>query len=131
VSSILIARLELFNMDEEKRKSARIKKQIAAKYQRVDDGKPLWLTVLVNNICVSGACISIDRPISIGENILLLLKLPSNPEEWIQINSLVLDVVKASGRTYSARLQFVDLKTEYQNQISEYVDFYLKQENKQ
>jgi hypothetical protein len=116
-------------MDAEKRKFTRIKKQVDAQYRRVGTDKAIWITISVNDISASGAYILIDRFPLIGEDILLRLRLPSDPNEWIQIKAKVLDVDKSSGKTYLARLQFIDLESEYQNRINEYIDFYLKREN--
>ncbi len=116
-------------MDEEKRKFVRIKKQVDAQYRHIVDDKTIWIAVLVNNLSESGACILIDKFPLIGENILLRLRTPLNPKEWFQINTKVIDVDKFMDKTYLARLEFIDLKTEYQSRIGEYIDFYLKREN--
>ncbi|MFH1397928.1 MAG: PilZ domain-containing protein [Candidatus Omnitrophota bacterium] len=117
-------------MNKERRKSIRIKKQIDAQYQHIINDKTVWITVLVNDISEAGACVLIDRFPLIGEEIILRLRTPLNPGEWLQVNTKVIDVDKYMTNTYFARLHFIDLQVEYKERIREYIDFYLKREKR-
>ncbi|MBU0503583.1 MAG: PilZ domain-containing protein [Candidatus Omnitrophota bacterium] len=113
-------------MDQEKRYSLRIKKQVDTQYRNLVDDKEVWVTLSVRNISEAGACVLIDKFPLIGEEILLRLRTPLNPNKWFRINTKVIDVDIFMKKTYLARLKFIDLKDEYQEQLKEYVDFYLK-----
>ena len=114
----------------ERRRSMRIKTTLTVQYAQdaLDENTRKWDTTIVRDISEHGICITTTGCFSPKEALTLLIKLPSNPLEHIEMKGRVVDSksLKASfGQTvrdtYVTRIEFTDLKEEHRELIRSYV----------
>lgn len=111
-------------MENEKRKSVRIKKPLVVQYSRdLNAINKIWGMANVKDISATGMCIIADTAIPVNETVNLRIKLPTRPFDWLEFNGRI---VKSEGSV--TRIEFMDLEAEKDKLIKEYIGWFLSKE---
>ncbi|MFH1441135.1 MAG: PilZ domain-containing protein [Candidatus Omnitrophota bacterium] len=117
-------------MGLERRKAVRIEKSVMALYS-MDAYAKNWDMTTVKDISEIGIRISTNRDFSIGETIMLRIKIPLEPFKWLEIkgkvisSSLVKDTKKERVLFHITQIEFIELKDEDKKLIVKYISWYL------
>ncbi|MCX5697507.1 MAG: PilZ domain-containing protein [Candidatus Omnitrophica bacterium] len=124
-------------MDEERRRSPRIKKTLAVLYSRCGEtgqNNQTWNMTSVQNISGRGMRIVTNEEFPIGETLIFRLKIPSRPFEWQEIKGKIAGVeqLKTSNDEpvagqYIARIEFIETRDDQKWHIEEYIRWFLEQ----
>jgi len=120
-------------MGEERRKSVRIKKVLTVRYSYgVDKADKKWDMTLVRDISETGMCITTRQRFSLNDILTFLIKIPSEPLEWVEFTGRVvrseeLNVTsrEAVAGVHLTRVEFLDLKEDQKELIREYIRWFL------
>jgi len=112
-------------MEHEKRKSIRIKKPFVAQYNSVVSQR--WLTTNIRDISETGLSIFTDESFSVDGTILVRVKFPNNPFNWLEINAKVIGSKEFVTGSFITRVQFFDLNPEQAKAIADAISWFLKQ----
>lgn len=116
---------------EEKRKFPRIKKPLLVKFQH-SCGKQYC--VCVYDISEKGACFLSPVSFDAGSKIDLILKLPSNPNQWLDCQGEVRESKDFSKNSnaflsgFRTRISFINMPDNTAKALKEYCEFGLKKE---
>ena len=128
---VLSPRILILTM-QEKRKSIRIAKPLMVKYSPEIGAKNVWNFAFIKNISESGILFDTNRQFQAGENILLKLKIPLDPDNWMETKGSVVKSEPFMGNFFLTRLKFISINEAQRTLIKEYVDWFLntKKEDK-
>ena len=110
---------------EEKRKSVRIEKPLMVKYSPEKDSRDNWNVAFIKNISEEGMLFDTNKQFPAGESILLMLKIPLDPYNWIETKGTVIDSRPFIGSTFLTRLKFTSINQAQKNLIRDYVVWFL------
>jgi len=113
----------------EKRKSVRIEKSLLVKYSPEIDSKDNWNVAFIKNISEEGMLFDTNKQFRTGENILLMLKIPLDPYNWMETKGSVIESCPYIGKSFLTRLKFTSINQEQQKLIRDYVAWFLCNKN--
>jgi len=108
-------------MNEDKRQSPRIKKMLVAQYSSSSTATGAWDLTTIRNISIGGALLFTDKPLIKDEIIKLLIKIPSDPFHFTEVNGQVVE-----SRGSLTRIKFVELGDKQKQVIGDYIIWFLK-----
>ena len=122
-------------MDNDRRRSVRIKKEIMAQY-RDDASGTKWDMTSVKNISDSGILIITEKPFTPQTVLTLRLKLPSNPFKCLDIQGRVVTCDSSvsaaydgsAPSAYSTRVEFSCIDEDCKKLIQDYIKWFLSKE---
>lgn len=109
-------------MNDEKRRTKRLKKNLTIKYSK-DNVK--WDVTNTEDISESGIRIHTMKPFLINDTISLLIKVPFRPFYWIKVRGIVLESQQLITQVSVCRIQFIDIKEEDKELIHRFIDWNL------
>lgn len=113
-------------MEEERRKSIRIKKSLTVQYSRnLNQGAATWDMTTIKDISETGMCIVTDKDFLPNEIINFRLKIPFRPFEWLEFSGKIISSEVFKTKACVTRVEFVDLKEEQKGLIKEYIKWFL------
>jgi c-di-GMP-binding flagellar brake protein YcgR len=115
-------------MEEERRKAARIKKNLTVKYALKVKNDLRWEMSLIKDISDTGMSLTTSQNFIPEENLIIRLKLPSQPFNWIEINAAVIETRNYGGETWLTRVKFIQLGNEDKKLIKNYITWFLVNE---
>jgi hypothetical protein len=107
-------------MEEDRRKSSRVKKNLTAQYACGDRNSLKWEMSQVNDISETGVAIGTAETFAAGAIVYIRLKLPSKPFEWLEIEGEVID-----SKNFVTRIKFTQLKDTDKEFIKEYIAWFM------
>jgi Tfp pilus assembly protein PilZ len=110
---------------EEKRQSIRIEKSLMVRYSPEIGSKDNWSVSFVKNISETGVLFDTNNQYPVGENLLLMLKIPLDPYNWMETKGSVVESAPYVGKSFLTRLKFVGLNDAQRSLIREYVAWFL------
>jgi len=110
---------------QEKRKSIRIEKPLMVKYALDCAGENDWNVAFIKNISEAGILFDTNRQFPAGENILIMLKIPLDPDNWIEAKGVVIDSRHFMSNFFLTRLKFTTLNDAQRALIKDYVAWFL------
>ncbi len=110
---------------QEKRKSIRIEKPLMVKYALDCAGGKGWNVAFIKNISEAGILFDTNRQFPAGENILVMLKIPLDPDNWIEAKGIVVDSRPFMGNFFLTSLKFTTLNDAQRALIKDYVAWFL------
>jgi len=114
---------------QEKRRSIRIEKQLMVKYALDCGGEKVWNIAFIKNISEAGILFDTNRQFPAGENILVMLKIPLDPDNWIEAKGVVVDSRPFMGNFFLTRFKFTSLNEPQRTLIKDYVTWFLSTQN--
>jgi c-di-GMP-binding flagellar brake protein YcgR len=115
-------------MEEERRKTSRIKKNLTVQYTSSARSHLGWEMSTIKDISDTGMSFTTSQNLVAQENLIIRLKLPSQPYKWIEINGEVIESKNLSGETWLTRIKFLQLENEDKELIKEYITWFLIKE---
>ncbi|MBU0547801.1 MAG: PilZ domain-containing protein [Candidatus Omnitrophica bacterium] len=106
---------------EEKRKSVRIEKSLMVRYSPETNNKDSWNFSFIKNVSETGILFDTNKQFQIGENIRIMLKVPLDPDNWMEINGCVVESIPYIGKYFLTRLEFICINETQKNLIKDYV----------
>ena len=114
---------------QEKRKAIRIEKSLMVKYSPEINNKDNWNISFVKNVSETGILFDTNKQFQAGENILMLLKIPLDPYNWLEIKGSVIESSPYIGKVFLTRLKFICINKAECDLIKNYVGWYLNSKN--
>jgi len=114
---------------QEKRKSVRIEKSLMVKYSPETDSKNNWNVSFIKNISEAGMLFDTNKQFQAGENILMMLKIPLDPYNWMEIKGSVIESQPFMGKVFLTRLKFICINEAQIGLIRNYVSWFLSNKN--
>lgn len=114
---------------QEKRKSIRIEKSLMIRYSPEIGNKDSWNIALIKNISEAGVLFDTNKQFQAGENILLMLKIPLDPYNWMETKGSVVESLPYIGKSFLTRLKFICINEAQRNLIRDYVAWFLSNKN--
>lgn len=108
-------------MDSERRNAPRIDKALTVKYSQASQCLTCWDSTTINDISRAGVSLNTAKNFPRGETLKLLIKIPSDPFHWLEVEGKVVD---SSSNT--TRLKFVGLSKEQEDLIRDYVEWSIR-----
>ncbi len=115
-------------MEEERRKTFRIKKNLTVQYASGEKSSLKWEMSLIKDISDTGMSITTSQTFVPEDCLFIRLKLPSQPYKWIEINGVVIESKSFSGETWLTRVKFLQLGNEDKELIKDYIAWFLVKE---
>lgn len=124
-------------MDEDRRKRVRIKKSLTAIYSYVDhkEDRKLFDETQIRDISEKGISAITIKAFKPQDTLTFLIKIPSNPLEWLEIKGKVVESKKLKtvfdesvADMHITRVEFMDLTDEQKKMIRVYVAWFLVKE---
>jgi hypothetical protein len=115
-------------MEEERRKTARIKKNLTVQYASGDKINPKWEMSQIKDISDTGMSITTGQNFLADENLIIRLKLPTHPYKWIEINGAAIESKSFGGEYWLTRVKFIQLSSEDKELIKDYIAWFLIKE---
>lgn len=109
-------------MNDEKRKTKRLKRNLTIKYS-IDNEN--WDMANAEDISESGIRIHTLKPVINNDEIFLFIKVPFMPFYWIQAKGIALESQYLVTQVYVCRIQFVDIKEEDRKLIRTFIEWNL------
>lgn len=119
-------------MEEEKRRSVRIKAQLVVQYRcdELPENGRKWDATTLRDISENGACITTTKCFSPQQILKLQIKIPSRPFRPLEINGRVIESVPCMSMSgvvmkdvFIVRLEFLDLNDEQKELIRTYIEW--------
>jgi|GEM_PF-196478 Tfp pilus assembly protein PilZ len=110
---------------EEKRKFIRIEKTLVVKYSSEINNRGNWDLTSVKNISEEGMMLDTSKQFQVGENILLMFKIPLDPFNWIETKGSVIESIPYTGKTFLTRLKFSGISEAQKRLIKDYISWFL------
>ncbi len=110
---------------EEKRSSVRIEKPLMVKYLPQGSDKENWRVAFIKNISETGLLFDTNSQFQSGDSILLMIKIPLKPDDWIDTKGSVIESFPFVGRSFLTRLKFTGMNHEQRALIKDYVSWFL------
>lgn len=114
---------------QEKRESVRIEKPLMVKYSPEIGGKDNWNVSFIKNVSELGILFDTNKQFQAEESILLMLKIPLNPHNWMEIKGSVVESRPYIGKYFLTRLKFICINEAQRNLIKDYVAWFLNNKN--
>lgn len=111
---------------QEKRKSIRVEKPLLVRYSSEIGSKDNWNIAFIKNVSEAGILFDTNKQFQIGENILLRLKIPLDPYNWMETKGSVIESLPYISKTFLTRLKFICLNDTQRKLIRDYVAWFLK-----
>jgi c-di-GMP-binding flagellar brake protein YcgR len=115
-------------MEEDRRKNSRIKKTLTVQYARAGSFNLKWEMSQIKDISDTGLSITTAESFSSDQNLLIRLKLPTHPYEWIDLDGSVVESQSFGGEFWLTRVKFIQLKEEDKTLIKDYIAWFLLKE---
>ncbi|MCX5708206.1 MAG: PilZ domain-containing protein [Candidatus Omnitrophica bacterium] len=115
-------------MEEERRKTSRIKKNLIVQYASDEKINLKWGISLIKDISDMGMSITTGKSFAPEENLLIRLKLPSQPYRWIDLKGAVIESKSYGGENWLTRVRFLKLNNEDKELIKDYIAWFLIKE---
>ncbi|PIP20341.1 MAG: hypothetical protein COX40_05245 [Candidatus Omnitrophica bacterium CG23_combo_of_CG06-09_8_20_14_all_40_11] len=120
-------------MEEERRKSVRIKKVLVVRYGYcIDKDEKKWDITAIRDISEMGMRITTHRQFSPNDIITFLIKIPTRPLEWIEFTGRVMGSEELKtifgedvAGTHITRVEFINLEEGQKELIREYITWFL------
>jgi len=113
----------------EKRKSVRIEKSLMVKYSPEIDSKDNWNVAFIKNISEEGMLFDTNKQFQAGDGLLLMLKIPLDPYNWVETKGSVIESRPYVGKTFLTRIKFISINQEQKSLIRSYVTWFLSNNN--
>lgn len=84
-----------------------------------------WKVAFVKNISETGLLFDTNKQFQSGENILLMIKIPLKPDDWIKTGGSVIESFPFVGKSFLTRLKFTGMDQEQRMLIKDYVSWFL------
>ena len=110
---------------QEKRKSVRIEKPLMVKYAQEGGGENNWNVAFIKNISEAGILFDTNKQFPPGENILIMLKIPLDPDNWMETKGIVVESRHFMGSFFLTRLKFTSINDAQRALIKDYVSWFL------
>ena len=111
-------------MDEEKRSSIRLKKNLELQYLcESDPGSASWMMGISRDISETGICFKSDKGFSPSQEIRIRVKFPFNPFEWMEMKARCVNVKGLSIGIYIVRATFLELEEKQKTAINAYLEW--------
>ena len=110
-------------MENERRKAPRIEKVLIARYSPVQQEADSWDSSTLKNISTEGILLYTNKVFNKGELIKLLIKIPFDPQHWLETNGQVVESL-----TNITRVRFSGLDDTQKKLIADYVNWFIKKE---
>lgn len=107
-------------MEEDRRKFVRLKKPFTAQYYNKLKFK--WDLTTLRDISENGICVNTNTEFVPGESIVIRLKFPTQPFDWVEVEAKVIE-----SKSYLARFEFVNLKDDQKMKIQTCIKHFLTQ----
>jgi len=126
-------RLGVLEKDKEQRGGIRINKAIVAMYAEPSEIGPIdWDITAIRNISTGGALFTAKTEYKRLTNLLLLIKIPLRPFDWIGFSGKVIESKQLKnlddldiGGTYLTRIEFSVVPMENRELLEEYVEWFI------
>ena len=115
-------------MEEERRKTSRIKKNLTVQYASSENITLKWGFSLIKDISETGIAITTGRNFATEENLFIRLKLPSHPFKWIKLKGAVVESKSYGAENWLTRVKFLQLSNEDKELIKDYIAWFLIKE---
>ncbi len=116
-------------MDEERRKSIRIRKTLTLQYcSELDKEKNIWITAMIRDISEGGVSFCADKNFLTGEILALRIKFPLNPFQYTELKGKNVYSQELTMGMYLIHLEFIELQEEQKKVIKEYLTWILDKE---
>jgi Tfp pilus assembly protein PilZ len=110
---------------QEKRKTTRIEAFLTLRYSPEISSKDSWNIALIRNISESGVLFDTIKQFQVGENLFLKLKIPLDPDNWMETKGSVVESFPYMGKFFLTRLKFTDFTDAQKSLIKNYVAWFL------
>ncbi len=107
-------------MDIDRRKAPRVEKALTVKYCQPAQGLN-WDFATAKNISRKGIFLNTSKNFAKGETLRLLIKVPTDPFRWMEVEGKVVDSI---GNT--ARVNFIGIGGEQEKVIGDYVEWLMR-----
>ena len=114
---------------EEKRKFIRIKKPLMIRYSPEINNKDNWNIAFIKDISEAGVFFDTNKQFQFGECLLVKLKIPLDPDNWLETKGEVIESLPYIGKSFLTRLKFTCINDTQRNLIKDYVAWFLKDKN--
>ena len=115
---------------QEKRGSIRIEKSLMIRYSPEINSKGGWDITFIRNISEAGVLFDTNKQFQIGENVLVMLKIPLDPDNWLEAKGSVVESIPYMGKSFLTRLKFNYINDAQSNLIKDYVSWFLNTKGK-
>jgi c-di-GMP-binding flagellar brake protein YcgR len=115
-------------MDEERRRSIRIKKPLTVQYSHMLDNKTVWDMSFIKDLSDTGMCISTNRTFPLNEIFFIRIKVPIKPFLALETEGKVVESKETKTSGFITRVEFINLKEEEKELIREYIAWILVKE---
>ena len=106
-------------MDEERRKTIRIKIPLLIQYSK---DNVTWDISPVKDFSESGAKIITRFKFAAGDNLKLKIRIPLKPSECQEFCGKIIDCSESPTQTHVTRIEFVDLSDEQKSLMQNYIN---------
>jgi len=110
-------------MDNERRKSIRIKVPLLAQYSK---DNVIWDISPIKDLSEGGMKIISRIMFAPGDKLLLRLRIPLRPLECLEFYGKVIDCSESNSQSHITRLEFQNLSEDYKSLIGAYVNMLSK-----
>lgn len=118
------------NNEMEKRKATRIKRSLVIQFTKDLTMAQNWGISSAKDISESGVALISDIPLGAGDEIILRMKVPLRPFDWMIIRAKVIGCDRYTKESFTIRAAFVDINQENKDLLAQYIKSYLKQAGK-
>ena len=115
-------------MEEDRRKTSRIKKSLTVQYACKGNTDLKWEMSQIKDISETGLSITTSDNLPPGQNLFIRLKLPTHPYDWLNLNGSVVESKSWGGEFWLSRVKFILLKDEDKSLINNYIAWFLLKE---
>ncbi len=116
-------------MNEERRKSIRIKKTLTLQYcSELDKEKNVWITAMTRDINEGGVSFCADKNFSPGDILAVRIKFPFNPFQYTELKGKNVYSQELARGMYLIHLEFIELQEEKKKAIKEYLTWIVDKE---
>jgi len=115
-------------MEEERRRSVRVKKPLSVQYSYSLDNKTRWDMSFIKDLSDTGICITTNNIFPADEIFFIRIKIPIKPHQALEIEGKVIESREYKACGYITRLEFVGLKDDQKELIREYIAWILLKE---
>jgi len=114
---------------QEKRRSIRISKPLMIRYLPEYGNKKDWNFSFIKNISEAGVLFDTNKQFVEGENLRLMLKIPLDPDNWLETDGRVVESKPFMGNFFLTSAKFTSLKDSQKTLIKDYVEWFLSTQN--
>lgn len=115
-------------MEEERRRSVRIKKPLTVQYSYTLDEKKIWDMSFIKDLSDTGMCITTNKNFLVNEIFSIRIKVPLRPLMAVEIEGRVVESKESKACGYVTRVEFINLKDDQKELLREYIAWILVKE---